>query len=253
MAGDDSLDSFSSAESCQPEAIPPEMRELIEKFEKGEEYANWSWVRDYNIGENTLKLLSKTRCGTNLKEFLVYGELDVCKEKLLDLVMHMSRRVYWDDTYIEHEEVATNDLGTDIIFSVSKYPFPLAKRTYTITRNVYGSMDDIVVIFSKTIPYEMPKKYRWSTQVEDFDSLLIIRNKEGEKEYCDILVTYYENPKVILPATYLNIIIETLVPKVLEKMVIACKAHVSPRYDEYCKNMPLLPLEEYMKRGDSEE
>ncbi|KAK1442770.1 hypothetical protein BgAZ_302880 [Babesia gibsoni] len=236
-------------ETCKPLELPVEVLEILGEFEHGKEYNGWKWVRDYKIGDKQLKLMSRLRQDREFKEFLVHGEIDVCKEKLIELVMHMSRRKHWDDTYVEHELIATDNKGTDIIYSASKYPFPLAKRLYVVARTVYGSMDNTVVIYSKVIPYSYPKRYKWSTQVEDFESALIVRNKEGDEELCEILVTYFENPKVILPATYLNLIIETLVPKILEKMIIACKSHSIPTYQDYCKNLACLPLPDHGDKG----
>ncbi|KAK1938636.1 putative Phosphatidylcholine transfer protein [Babesia divergens] len=237
-------EALSASGSCRPEIIPPDVLETLRKFERGETFDSWSPVRDYDVGQDVLKLFSKNRNGTDLKEFLVHGKVNVCKEKVIELIMHMSHRERWDDTYIEHEEISSDGFGGDLIFSASKYPFPLAKRTYIIKRSVHGSMDNTVLIYSKVIPYDYPKKYKWSTQVDDFESVLMIRNCADKEGYSEMLVTYYEDPKVMLPNTYLNLIIETLVPKVLNKMIIACKQYGSPTYMEYCRGMVCIPFPE---------
>ncbi|GFE54672.1 star-related lipid transfer mitochondrial protein [Babesia ovis] len=227
---------------CATEPFAPEYASLLKEFMNGGTFSQWQWVRDYKIDPNTLKLYSRHRGTSTLKEFLVYGEIDACKEKLIELIVQMTQRSKWDDTYVEHHIVHPAKNGSDVIFSVSKYPFPLSKRTYIIKRTLYGSMDDVVVLVSKVIPYEHSSRFKWSTKVEDFESILMLRNHEG-REACDMLATYYENPKVILPNMYLNSIIETLVPRILEKMVIACKKYGSDQSPIYCNSLYCVPID----------
>ncbi|GIX64427.1 phosphatidylcholine transfer protein, putative [Babesia caballi] len=227
---------------CASEPLSPELTDLLCRFLQNGDFSNWDYVRDYTADNNQLKLYSKFRGTSTLKEFMVYGSVDVCKEKLLELVMHMSRRTDWDDTYVEHSVIVPMKNGSDVVFSVSKYPFPLAKRTYVIKRTVYGAADDVIVLATKVIPYDHPVSYRWSMMVEDFESVLMVYNHKDNPNMCTMLATYYENPKVILPNMYLNMIIETLVPRILQKMVVACKKYGSDHSFEYCRSLEYVPL-----------
>ncbi|EDO06316.1 START domain family protein [Babesia bovis T2Bo] len=232
-----------NGDPLEVEPFPPDLVDLVQQFKSGGNFTAWKWVRDYKLHPNTLKLYSKPHVDSTLKNFLVHGEVDVTKEKMIELIVQMTQRSKWDETYVEHQILHKSTKGTDIMFSVSKYPFPLAKRTYVIKRSLYGSMDDVVVLVSKVIPYEYTTKYKWSTKVDDFESILMVRNHKPGEEACEMLATYFENPKVILPNMYLNQIIETLVPRILEKLVIASKKFGTDQSPIYCRGLYLTPLD----------
>ncbi|ORM40691.1 Phosphatidylcholine transfer protein [Babesia sp. Xinjiang] len=242
MASLTTTNQCADGDPCATEPLTPEMCKLLEQFKNGGNFTDWQWVRDYHVKPSTLKLFSRLRGTSTLKEFLVYGEIDACKEKLVELIVEMSQRSKWDDTYVEHQIVKPAVNGTDVLFSVSKYPFPLAKRTYVVKRTIYGSVDDIIVLLSKVIPYNYNSKYKWSTKVDEFESILMVRNTKEGQEACEMLATYYENPRVILPNMYLNSIIENLVPRILEKMIIACKKYGSDKSTDYCRGLYCVPL-----------
>ncbi|KAK2198197.1 bifunctional START domain/START-like domain superfamily [Babesia duncani] len=223
--------------------ISENMKSLFWSLQNREKFSSFTKVKDYKIGDFDMTLYSRERNGcAGLKEFMVEGTVDVKLENLLELVMHVERRTEWDDTYVEHEFLNDGVDNSDVIFSVSRFPFPMAKRTYVIRRTIYRNDDDSVVVYTKVIPYNVPKKYRWSIQVDDFESMLIL--KQTSDDACYMCCTYYENPKVVLPNTYLNMIIEGLVPRTLEKMLIACKKNDMEQCKEFCKNLQFIPMKQ---------
>ncbi|BAM42311.1 lipid-binding/transfer protein [Theileria orientalis strain Shintoku] len=225
---------------------------IVHRFYEHKTFDEYTKVRDYNFGKTKLELLNKFRdTSSNLKEFIVNGVIDVPMENLLALVMELSNRTMWDDTYLEHTMLSYDEpTKTDFIHSVSKYPFPLTKRTYTITRTCYSYGEDCLVILSSTTDkMQAPKKFKWATQVDQFESMLVVRNCEpelvnGEKKVTKsyMLATYFENPKVLLPNSYLNFIIGQLVPGILSKMVIASKKFNYEESVKYVKTMNLVPM-----------
>ncbi|XP_952894.1 lipid-binding/transfer protein, putative [Theileria annulata] len=227
------------------------LESIVRRFYEHKPFEEYSKVRDYNFGNSKLELLSKYRGNSNLKEFIVNGEIDVPMENLLALVMEIGNRTIWDDTYLEHEMISFDEATkTDFIYSVSKYPFPLTKRTYVVTRTCYNYGEDCLVILSAaTTKFPHPKKLKWATQVDEFESLLVVKNFEPElvdgvkkitRSY--MLATYFENPKVLLPNSYLNLIIGQLVPGILSKMVIASKKLNYQDSVDYVKTMKLVPI-----------
>ncbi|UKK02522.2 lipid-binding/transfer protein [Theileria orientalis] len=225
---------------------------IVHRFYKHKTFDEYTKVRDYNFGKSKLELMNKFRdTSSNLKEFIVNGVIDVPMENLLALVMELSNRTMWDDTYLEHSMLSYDEpTKTDFIYSVSKYPFPLTKRTYMITRTCYSYGEDCLVILSATTDkLQAPKKFKWATQVDQFESMLVVKNCEPElvdgvkkvtKSY--MLATYFENPKVLLPNSYLNFIIGQLVPGILSKMVIASKKFDYEESVKYVKTMNLVPM-----------
>ncbi|CDR95224.1 hypothetical protein, conserved [Babesia bigemina] len=225
------------------EPLSPELSSIVRCYKNGIPFEGWNYVRDYHFDNMTMHLYSRCRGSSTLKEFLVHGDIDVCKEKLIELILMMKQRSEWDETYVEHKVLRPLENGTDVVFTVSKYPFPLAKRLYTIKRSLYGSMDDVVVLATKVIPYDCPNTIRWSTRVDDFDSNLIVGDIKGKPDHCHMIATLYEDPKVILPNMYLNIIIETLVPRILRKMIAACKQYCNDDSKELCRQLVCIPLD----------
>ncbi|UKJ89524.1 lipid-binding/transfer protein [Theileria orientalis] len=225
---------------------------IVHRFYQHKTFDEYTKVRDYNFGKSKLELMNKFRdTSSNLKEFIVNGVIDVPMENLLALVMELSNRTMWDDTYLEHTMLSYDEpTKTDFIHSVSKYPFPLTKRTYMITRTCYSYGEDCLVILSATTDkMQAPKKFKWATQVDQFESMLVVKNCEPElvdgvkkvtKSY--MLATYFENPKVLLPNSYLNFIIGQLVPGILSKMVIASKKFNYEESVKYVKSMNLVPM-----------
>ncbi|EAN31574.1 hypothetical protein TpMuguga_04g00222 [Theileria parva strain Muguga] len=246
------LDTFVlTTEETVDEYLNKFLESIVVRFYENKPFEEYSKVRDYNFGKSKLELLSKYRPNSNLKEFIVNGQIEVPMENLLTLVMEIKNRTIWDDTYLEHEMLSFDEkTKTDFIYSVSKYPFPLTKRTYVVTRTCYNYGDDCLVILSAaTNKFPHPKKLRWATQVDEFESLLVVKNCEPElvdgvkrvtRSY--MLATYFENPKVLLPNSYLNLIIGQLVPGILSKMVIASKKLNYQDSVDYVKTMKLVPI-----------
>ncbi|AFZ81082.1 lipid-binding/transfer protein, putative [Theileria equi strain WA] len=199
--------------------------DLIWRFERDLTFADYTLVRDYDFGTSNLKLFSKPRSDTTLKEFLVQGIVDVSKENLLALLTNLKNRPLWDSTYVEHEDITyIEETCTDVTFSVSKYPFPLTKRTYMVTRTLYNTENGTVALLSlATDKYKTDKKYRWSTHVDDFESLLILKDCKDDENQArtSMVATYFENPKAMVPNAYVNLITGQVVPGILAKMVIA--------------------------------
>lgn len=215
--------------------------DLIWRFERDIAFTGYTLMRDYDFGTSHLKLFSKPRKNTTLKDFLVKGIVDVPKENLLALLTNLSNRTLWDSTYVEHEEITyLEEECTNVTFSVSKYPFPLTRRTYMVTRTLYNTEGGTLALLAlSTDKYKTDKKYRWSTHVDEFESLLILKDcKDDENQARTYMVaTYFEDPKAIIPNAYVNLIAGQVVPAILAKMVIASQKFDYNESVEYCAKL----------------
>ncbi|GBE61561.1 lipid-binding transfer protein [Babesia ovata] len=239
----DEMNNNAPSDPCSTEPLSPELSYLVGCLKNGIPFEGWNYVRDFEANNNTLHISSRCRGSGTLKEFLVHGDIDVSKEKLVELILTMNQRSEWDETYVEHKIIRPSENATDIVYTVSKYPFPLSKRVYTIKRSLYGSMDDVVVLATKVIPYDYPLSSRWITRVDDFESNLIVSDIKDKPDHCRMIATLYEDPRVILPNMYLNLIIESLVPRILNKMFAAAKQYGSDKSTEFCRQLFCVPLD----------
>lgn len=204
--------------------IPETQWELVEHASNGTIPESYKKISDFDVMSSKITLYYRNKIDAkgnnrNLNEYFIKGTLNVPRDDFLFLVMDESMRAAWDTTLLSSRTLV-KEPEYDLGFYVSKYPFPLLRRTY-LTARTFFTKNDIGVIFSRAIEGAVPFKISWSTRVTDYISSVSIRPLSDNTS--EMYFYHYEDPKTFLPDAMLNRVIVTIIPTIISKLLNACR------------------------------
>lgn len=133
---------------------------------------------------------------------------DISAHKLFQTQVDGGYRKLWDE-YVLSLDVVDSDhqTCTDLVHWVTKCPYPFSTREYIYLRRQKVDVDNkYMVLYSKATDNTDIPKDKKVERVDTYVSKLIIKaHDEFHKNGCDFLLTYYDDPKMMLPRSVLDL------------------------------------------------
>lgn len=159
--------------------------------------------------DNEKYVVFRRRLNCGLYEYRVQATFpDISAQKLFQTQVDGPYRRKWDD-YVLQLDVVDSDkqTSTDLVHWVTKCPYPFSTREYIYLRRSKIDLEKkFMLLYSKATDNTDIPNDKQVERVETYVSKLIIKpHQEFDKNGCDFLLTYYDDPKMMLPQRVLDV------------------------------------------------
>lgn len=157
-----------------------------------------------------------------LYEYKVFGSFfDIPARAFFDVQLNIEYRKKWDKLVISLDVVDRHEkTGSEIIHWVMHYPFPMYSRDYVYVRRHHVNPDDrLMILVSKATEHPCCPIDNRFVRVARYSSSMVIKPHGNiDQNGFDYVLTYFDDPKAMIPSPAYNWMASSGVPDFVEKL-----------------------------------
>lgn len=161
-----------------------------------------------------------------LMEYKVYGTFsDISAKLFFNIQMDNEYRKKWDELVVKIEVVEEDQKRKEQVLQwVTRLPYPFAPREYLCTRRTMSDEDTkTVVISARAVSHAKCPPCKGYVRVNSYVSHMVFRpHKNYDEAGFDYLLTYCDDPQIVLPNRLASWVISSAIPDYVEKLHRAC-------------------------------
>lgn len=171
--------------------------------------------------ENCLVFRKKLHSG--LYEYRVQASFfDISANHLFTTQLDCEYRKQWDEYVIDLRVADSHkETNSELIHWVTKCPYPFATREYVyLRRNKVDSTNRALILYQQATDETNIHQEKGIHRVDTYVSKIIIKphSDDFDNEGCDFLLTYYDDPKMMLPTRIIDMAASKGISDSIERM-----------------------------------
>lgn len=213
------------------EDINTQVRELltVQKILRLKDYDGYL-VPDHweeMVCENDIKMWRYPKNdNTDLMEYKIFGTYsDISARMFFNIQLDNEYRKHWDDLVMKLEMIDENRAKNEIVIQwVTRFPYPFSHREYVFVRRaVVHDKDNTMVISSRAVDHPSCPANAKYVRVSCYTSHMVIRpHKSFDDLGFDYLMTYCDDPQIVLPSSLSSWVLSQGIPEYIRKVHDAC-------------------------------
>ncbi|XP_077970310.1 stAR-related lipid transfer protein 7, mitochondrial-like [Styela clava] len=184
--------------------------------------SSWQNVLD----DSDIKMWKHYRNDLRLTEYKVHGTFnDISAKMFFNIQVDMEYRKTWDDLVVKLEVIEADPSRDEQVLQwVTQLPRPFAPREYLcIRRTLVDDKNKVMVISAKAVNHPSCPPSNDFVRVTSYESHMVIKpHKSFDDLGFDYLMTYCDDPQIVLPTRLASWVISAGVPQYINKLHDAC-------------------------------
>lgn len=162
----------------------------------------------------------------DLMEYKIFGTFsDISARMFFNIQLDNEYRKHWDDLVLKLETLDENRAKNEhVVRWVTRFPYPFSHREYVFVRRaVINDKDNTMVISSRAVEHPSCPANAKYVRVSCYTSHMVIRpHKSYDDLGFDYLMTYCDNPQIVLPSSLSSWVLSQGIPEYIKKVHDAC-------------------------------
>lgn len=179
------------------------------------------------LNESNIRMWKHHRNDLGLTEYRVHGTFnDIPARLFFNIQVDMEYRKAWDDLVVKLDVIEDDKDTKDqqVLQWVTRLPRPFAPREYLcIRRTLIDEQNKVMLISAKAVNHPSCQPSKDYVRVSSYESHMVIKpHKSFDDLGFDYLLTYCDDPQIVLPTTLASWVISAGIPQYINKLHDAC-------------------------------
>lgn len=179
------------------------------------------------VSENDIKMWRYPKDdNSELMEYKIFGTFsDISARMFFNIQLDNDYRKHWDDLVMKLETIDENRSKNEIVVRwVTRFPYPFSHREYVFVRRaVINDKDNTMVISSRAVEHPSCPTNSKYVRVSCYTSHMVIKpHKSYDDLGFDYLMTYCDDPQIVLPSSLSSWVLSQGIPEYIKKVHDAC-------------------------------